>query len=53
MGIAFNDDTDTKATLEINNHGNDRVVIRFIPYSEEYITLHLNPDGSIVVAVIS
>jgi hypothetical protein len=48
MIIAFNDGTCTKATLEVNDNGNDQVVIRFIPYGEEHITLHLNPDGSIV-----
>ena len=48
MIVAFNDGNNAKATLEIVDNGRDQIVIRFIPYEEEHITLHLNPDGSII-----
>lgn len=48
MIVAFNDGNNTKATLEVVDNGRDQIVIRFIPYGEEHITLHLNPDGSIL-----
>lgn len=48
MIIAFNDGNNTKATLQIRDNGRDQIVIRLLPFGEEHITLHLNPDGSIV-----
>lgn len=48
MIVGFNDGSITKATLEVLNNRQDQVVIRFIPYRDEHISLHLNLDGSII-----
>lgn len=48
MIVAFNDGNTIKATLQITDNEIDQIVIRFIPYRDEHITLHLNNDGSVV-----
>lgn len=48
MIIAFNYNTDIKPTLEIRDNNRNQVVIRLIPYEDEHLTIHLNPDGSFV-----
>lgn len=48
MIVAFSHKSITKPLLEIRDNLRDQVVIRFLPYKDEHITLHLKEDGSIL-----
>lgn len=53
MIIALSFESITKPTLEITDNGIDQVVIRFIPYGDEHVTIHKEENGNFVVTHFS
>ena len=47
MLVSFHHGNIVRPALEITDKSN-QVVIRFLPYKDEHITIHLQPDGSLL-----
>lgn len=48
MIVSFKHKAISKPTLEITKNKKDQIIIRFIPYKDEHITVHKRRDGSLL-----